>query len=182
MGDRRSVACRSKRWAGSHFSESVDWRRTLLNAQLYRYRFSTVFLCPRANAIQPRRESLWSHSQWAQPWQEESEIKKGRQGGKGRKGVRMCIKQLPYRYNYKLKYFYISDAWNENSYTWTSANRTKKRKPCKVYLLHWCNLKDAKSKTKLSLWGSKTRGKTIQTFIDEPDVSYVDDHMFVPII
>ena len=45
------------------FQRLVDWRQTLLNGQLYRHRFSAVFLCPRAKAIRYRREWLWSHSE-----------------------------------------------------------------------------------------------------------------------
>ena len=44
-------------------SETVDWGPTLLNSRLYWHRFSAVFLCPRGNAIQHRRERLRSHSQ-----------------------------------------------------------------------------------------------------------------------
>ena len=70
------------------FSETVDWGQTLLNGRLYRHRFSAVFLCPRANAIQHRREWLRSHSQGRNLWREEGKRKaetgrkeKGEKGG-----------------------------------------------------------------------------------------------------
>ena len=49
IGDRRSVACTSKRWAG-HFSGTVG-RPTLLNRRLFSYSFSAVFPCHCANAM-----------------------------------------------------------------------------------------------------------------------------------
>ena len=44
------------------FQRLLDWGQTVLNGRLYWHRFSAVSLCPRANAIQHRREWLRSHS------------------------------------------------------------------------------------------------------------------------
>ena len=52
MGDRRSVACRSKRWARRNFFSDCRLGQTL------RHRFSAVSLCLHANAIQHDRECL----------------------------------------------------------------------------------------------------------------------------
>ena len=88
MGDRRSAACISKRWAREViFSETVDWGQTLWNGWLYRHRFSAVFLCFRANAIQHRREWRRSHSQGGTSGGKTvKERGNGKKGGKGKRG------------------------------------------------------------------------------------------------
>ena len=86
------------------FSETVDWGQTLLNGRLYRHRFSAIFLCPGANAIQHRRKWPPSHFQGRDLWREESERKekggwgyvKGNSPTGGNTNKKGCESRFPY--------------------------------------------------------------------------------------